>query len=431
MYLYIATFGYNYMINRLTTKYDVDKIFTAMVTYRDVKISVIGELENYVDKVYKALHPLVDGMVVLSTCNRFEVYVSSYNYDKVVTTLRRVIGNYFRYFKIIKGEKAIKHLFKVASGLDSAILGEEEILEQVLQAWRRARKSGYTDEILDMIFNDAIKTGKRARSETGISKGAIGYPEASVSLAIKTLGSLDNRSILIIGSGLAAKKMLSSICSQFKPRKLIVATRTLRNAERLKNILCGKTRTVVNLNSLKEIKELFDVTFIATKGNVDLNVKSKVIIDISVPPLVTKDGRDNVIIYNIEDVENVAKSLLRNKFEDVVRVEKIIEEELKNTKMKLLYRSADVAISHIMTFAKEVAERELKRSSSKLKCFDENKDELNIMIWSYTKKVFRPLIFFIRDLMVNERYDVLNHLLSYYFKHSHLGLGEDNGSEHN
>ncbi len=147
------------------------------INYKNAPYEIIGSLANIRDEVYKALETLVDEIVILNTCNRFEVYTSS-NSNIVEEALRNILGNRFSHVKILKGVDAVKHLLRVTADLESAILGENEILGQVKRAWLEALENGYIrgNGLLHQVFHRAVLAGKRVRSETGISRGVIGYP---------------------------------------------------------------------------------------------------------------------------------------------------------------------------------------------------------------------------------------------------------------
>jgi glutamyl-tRNA reductase len=211
------------MINLPESPYSLNRLASFTITHRMTNLEVIGHLNSYVDKVYRTLYPFVDGLVVLSTCNRFEVYIDNTRPDEAIKSLRDVLGKLYDIGRILRGVEAVRHLYEVASGLDSVIVGEWEILEQVKSAWNKARREAYSSRLLDYVFHGAIVTGLRVRRETGIAQDVEGYPEAAVKLALSKASKAER--ILIVGAGKAARGMVKTICSRLKPKAMIIASR--------------------------------------------------------------------------------------------------------------------------------------------------------------------------------------------------------------
>lgn len=160
--------------------------------------SILRRLRNY-DNIPEAM--------LLSTCNRTELYMVIENPHEAIpfikSLLKHLAGEHYQsdYFYNLNGTNCVKHLFRVASSLDSLIVGEGQILSQIKNAYQIARNNGMTDTILNTIMNKAIAVGKRVRTETKIAYSSVSVSSAAVDLAIKILGDLSKSQILVVGAG--------------------------------------------------------------------------------------------------------------------------------------------------------------------------------------------------------------------------------------
>ncbi len=402
------------------------------INYKNAPYEIIGSLANIKDEVYKALETLVDEIVILNTCNRFEVYTSS-NSNIVEEALRNILGNRFSYVKILKGVDAVKHLLRVAAGLESAILGENEILGQVKRAWLEALENGYIrgNGLLHQVFHRAVLAGKRVRSETGISRRVIGYPQGAVVLASRVLGSLDNRSILVIGTGEAGEIIVDSVCEKYKPSRLIVASRApLRATELADSCDSASSKVGIHVGDLRRYLEGVDIVFVATNSPAAVDAKSlmesrAIIVDISTPSIVKRVERKS---YVIDDVEKIAREGLEARRREVPRVEAILEEELRIMKRELAMLSVDDIIKLLMSYAEEVLRHETKVTINSLRK-RRVEDALEIAFKSYARKLYRPIILALRDVALGaDVIEALRHrVLHEYSKRTSGSQGENNG----
>lgn len=378
-----------------------DNITLYTINHKSAPYEVIGSLANVKDEVYKALEALVDEVVVLYTCNRFEVYINSRNNNIVEETLRNVLGDRFSYARILRGVEAVRHLLRVAAGLESAILGENEILGQVKRAWLEALENGHIrgNGPLHQIFHRAVLAGKRVRSETGISRGVIGYPQGAVVLASRVLGPLDGRSVLVIGAGEAGEIIVDSICKKYKPARLIVASRTpSRAAELAESCEAAGSKAGIHVGDLKRYLDGVDIIFVATDSPEVVDTKSlmesrAVIVDISTPPIVKRvEGKS----YVIDDVEEIAREGLEARKREVPKVEAILEEELRIMEREVAMLSADELIKLLMSYAEEVSKHEIGVTINSLRKRSPE-EALEIAFRSYARKLYRPIILALRD----------------------------------
>src|SRR5215467_8577906 len=177
--------------------------------------------------------------VVVSTCNRAEIYAAA-DTDAAAETCARFIADYHAlpwervapHIFVLRGAEAARHLFRVAAGLDSLVVGEPQILGQVKEAFAAATGVKHTGALTTRLFNTAFTVGKRVRSETGLGEGAVSVSYAAIALAKKIFGDLKGRAVLILGAGEMAKLTGIHLQSQHV-KQITIASRTLQTAQNL------------------------------------------------------------------------------------------------------------------------------------------------------------------------------------------------------
>ena len=180
---------------------------------------------------------ILRGAVILSTCNRVEVYASAESTEKGIEKIENFISRYHEtdrqnfspYFYRYEGKEAIKHLFSVACGLDSLILGERQILDQVRHAFLEAESISFTDCLLKETFNHAASLAKRVHNQTKISEGKVSVGSVAIDFIKEKIGTLSGRNILIIGVGKVTELVLNHLKKE-KPKVVFVSNRTFDKA---------------------------------------------------------------------------------------------------------------------------------------------------------------------------------------------------------
>ena len=279
--------------------------------------------------------------VMLSTCNRTEFYLveqTSDAYDHTRSLLSDRLGEDISPFVYVhRDQEAVAHLFAVAAGLDSMVLGEAEIHGQVKAAWEQCRAE--SGPLLNRMFQSALLAASRARTETGIGRGAASVSSAAVQVAKKIFGGLSGRRAMILGAGDAAELALSCLLSE-GVKVAIVANRTHERARALAEQHGG---TAVHYDecweSLREVDVLLCSTAspipVVTVERVRENVEARggrplCILDIALPrdvePAVGE--LDNVFLYDLDDLKSAAAANLERREEDLPAARRIIAEEV-------------------------------------------------------------------------------------------------------
>lgn len=315
---------------------------TAPVELRE-KLSFSPTLLKQTLQEIKEKNPRFE-IVILSTCNRTEIYTASEENMESWSTqfLITIFGqDSLKKYLYTKSEKEMNaHLFAVAAGLDSLVIGENEILKQVKDAYALSHEFSLTGKIFNVLFQRAIYVGKLVRTETGISRGALSVGSVAVNLAEKIFGDLRESTLLLFGAGKMAELSARYLASK-KIKKLLVANRTLENARSLAEKFQAQALSLeegLNLLSLADVviasvsgsEPFLKKVFVAETMRKRQN-RSLFIIDIGVPRNVesTIHQLDNVYLYNIDDLETIVRENREHRRKEVEKAEKIIEEKAK------------------------------------------------------------------------------------------------------
>jgi glutamyl-tRNA reductase len=284
--------------------------------------------------------------VVVSTCNRAEIYAAA-DADAAADVCARFIAEYHAvawdtvapHIFVLRGAEAARHLFRVAAGLDSLVVGEPQILGQVKEAFAAATGVKHTGALTTRLFNTAFTVGKRVRTETGLGEGAVSISYAAIALARKIFRDLKGLNVLILGAGEMAE--LTGVHLQAQQVKHItIASRTLSTAEALAAQLGGRA---VPWTALSSALTAADIVVTATGATEPVLTKTRIedamrprrgrplfIIDIALPRDVEADAGslDQVFLYNIDDLQAIVQENMARRAAELERAETIVSEEL-------------------------------------------------------------------------------------------------------
>ncbi len=354
----------------------------------------------------------VEECLILQTCNRIEIYVVSED-DNTID----VVKNYFanralqhseeaaRAIETAADDEAFDHLLRVTSGLESMVIGEDQVLNQTWDAYLEAEKAKTLGPILKHLFNRAMTVGRRVRNETGINKGAVSIGSASVELAVRLLGNLENKKILVMGAGeigtLVAKALARRCLSP-----IFIANRTFDRAVKLAEDLNGKA---IKFNQLDEAFVDSDVVicstsaphYILTKIQVTklmlqrVNPNDVVIIDISNPRNVEKTVQEvpKTKLYNIDDLQLIADKNKLERQKSIDKAIKILNEELVVLEQDMKSLSVRLIISTLLSQAEQVRQKELATALNMMGEVDEREKKILEDLTSILlKQTFVPIV---------------------------------------
>ncbi|MBP2641182.1 MAG: hemA 1 [Firmicutes bacterium] len=387
------------------------------LNHKTAPVEVREQFSFSEEQIRVALHhmreqDMIDECVILSTCNRTELYAvvtdvqEAYpvlcTYFKKMAASDPQVGEYFFYYV---EEACIRHLFRVASGLDSLVIGEGQILSQVKDAYAIGRDAGTTRTVLNTLFNRAIAVGKKVRTETRIAYSAVSVSYAAVELAKKTFGDLSQSNVLILGAGemgeLTARHLVAN-----GVKTVFVSNRNYDRAVRLAENFKG-----VAVPFDRFMKAAVDADIVITStGAPHYIVRSRevahimpkrkgrpiIFIDIAVPRDVEPEvaAIAGVSLHNIDDLEAVVESNLRGREKEALIADGIVEEELAELVAKFRYLSFQPTLALLKDKAERIRQREMKRALAKLPdCTAEERKVLENMSKMLVRKLLRePMI---------------------------------------
>ena len=289
---------------------------------------------------------LVREGVIVATCHRSEIYGVSEDeqpFERITTLMSTWRGldvaEVTRASFTREGGEAARHLFRVASGLDSMALGESEVLGQVRQALRVAKEAGSTRAVLHRMFESAVAAGKRVRTETEIARHPLSVASIGLELATKVFGDMAERTVLVLGAG-DTGALFAEQAAAAGVRDIRVANRTATRAEALAARLGGKAVPWDDLpGALPEADVVVGATSspdpVITRADADAAMRRRrgrpmFFLDLAVPRDIAPDVKDvyNVFAAGIEDLEGVAEENRRRRSREIPQAEAILEEEL-------------------------------------------------------------------------------------------------------
>lgn len=381
------------------------------LNHKTVPVEIREQFSIPEESAKSGLHHLKDQnfikeAVILSTCNRTEIYAVLEDHrakENLLDLFLTLSGNtevnpdYFFYYK---NRDCIRHLFEVVSGLDSMVLGESQILNQIKTAYTWALAEKATRTILNTLFHRAIRTGKRVRTETRISTAAVSVSYAAVKMAEKILGSLDNRSALIFGAGDAAELLVKNLQGKGL-KELIVTNRHPERAEALAEAFGG--RTVPFHDALEEAGDV-DILITATGATqyivkawdvrnfmMKRNNKPLVAIDIAVPCDIEPEVGNirNVSLYNIDALQDIVENNMKFRKGEAERAKLIIEEEIQSIEERFTYLTTRPVMVSLADKAEQIRARELKRAMGKMPAISEDDSKI---IENMTHMIIRKIL---------------------------------------
>jgi glutamyl-tRNA reductase len=362
------------------------RIVNLRVTHKKASIPVLEALVfKDLPKALKEICTLegVNESVIIQTCNRVEIFAVvptehwlTAGAEMAEYWRRRAGFNFEHFYDILEknfNSEALTHLLRLASGLESMIVGEDQILGQVQDAFNEAKENGTVGPILERSFDKAIKVGRDVRTETNVSKGTVSVGSAAVGLAEEILGELKDKKIIIIGAG-ETGELVGKALADREHAVIFVANRTYKRGIELAKVLGGQAVKFDRVNEFLTDVDLAIVATAAPHSVITRDLMNRVleerkgkkllIIDLSQPRNVDKDvsSLPTVELRNIDDLRGIAQSNLEMRLEEVGKAEEIIQDELKSLELMLQREQAEPIISAIWSSAEEIRRRELTKA---------------------------------------------------------------------
>ncbi|HHT0594042.1 TPA: glutamyl-tRNA reductase [Legionella anisa] len=325
--------------------------------------------------------PEVSEAAILSTCNRTEIYCATHDSQVIAHWLTKEhklpLDSLSPFFYMHKGNQGIKHLLRVASGLDSMMIGEPQILGQMKQAYQHACNLGAIKTELRPIFEYVFSASKRVRTQSGVGTNPVSVAYAAVQLIGQLFTDYKSLNVFLIGSGETAS-LVAKYLRQQGVERFMIASRTLENAEKLANLFNGKT---IPITDIAEYLPQADVIVSATNCPIHFINKSLVeqalnqrhhspmfFLDLSVPRDVEENIKElgEIQLYNIDDLQTMIDKGMEERRYAALHAEQLIDEELNKYIRKHRSLKAKKVICDYRSQMQDLAQKELQRALKKL-----------------------------------------------------------------
>jgi glutamyl-tRNA reductase len=342
----------------------------------------------------------IEEVIVMATCNRTEFWLWATDVTLAANSVMRLLGAEYglklcewKHFYRLLDEASLLHIFRVASSLDSMVVGEPQVVSQVKEAWRQAQKVGASGRFLDAVLQKALTVSERVRSETAIGSAAVSIPYAAVELALQIFGTLENKKVLLVGAGqlseLSARELLNHGATSVG-----VINRTLEHAaelaaklggvaiplqERWKHmaeadIIISSTSSPHTILSREEVEVMIREREVRGRKNQPL-----VIADIAMPRDVDPAVRSvkGVFLYDLDDLENVPYHNADERETAVAAAQKILLDEARGFRRKLLQAETGVpTVVALRLRLDEFGQQELDSFRQEKGPFSKDQDEI-------------------------------------------------------
>jgi glutamyl-tRNA reductase len=378
----------------------------------------------------RRLPPELGGGAILSTCNRTEIYLASersIGRHEAVAALAAAHGQpapegIAFYHK--DGAEAVRHLFRVAAGIESLVIGESEILGQVREAFSAATAAGSGNAVLARLFHSALRVGRRARSETEIGAHGLSVSALAVSLSRRLLGDLRRKTVLVVGAGEAGQRCAGALVQNGVGR-LLVTTRRSGLAEDIARELNGVAIPFVELSSaLAEADVVITATAapeaIISAEAVTAAMRSRperplLIVDIAVPRDVEAAARGvpNVHLFDIDDLQAAAEANLEARRREVGAVEAIVDDEAARFQTWLEGQRVAPTIASLRRRAEATRRTELERTLARLSHLDQaDRKRIEAMSEALVKRLLHEPVTRLRDSASERHVEALRELFA-------------------
>jgi len=400
------------------------------LNYRTAPVAVrehfwIGESRRYEALVQLSRAEGIEEVIVMATCNRTEFWLWANDVTLAANSVMRMLGSEYglklcewKHFYRLLDEAALLHIFRVASRLDSMVVGEPQVVAQVKQAWQQAQKVGATGRFLDAVLQKALTVSERVRSETAIGQASVSIPYAAVELTCQIFGTLENRKVLLLGAGemgeLSARELLDRGAGSVGA-SLVVINRTLEHAVKLASELGG---VAIPFEERWQHMAEADIIICSTscphtilsREEAESMVRKRVargrkdplvIVDIAMPRDVDAKVRDvrGVFLYDLDDLENVADQNAGEREAAAAEAQKILQAEAHGFRHKLTVESVVPTIVALRVRLDEICRQELDSFREESGPFAKDQDEmLNAIMSRMTQRIAGSLARELKEL---------------------------------
>jgi glutamyl-tRNA reductase len=394
------------------------------LNYRTAPVAVrehfwISENRRYEALVHLSHAEGIEELIVMATCNRTEFWLWANDVTLAANSVMRLLGAEYglklcewKHFYRLLDETALLHIFRVASSLDSMVVGEPQVVSQVKQAWQQAQKVGATGRFLDAVLQKALTVSKRVRTETAIGNAPVSIPYAAVELARQTLGTLNDKKVLLLGAGkmseLSARGLLNHGASSVR-----VINRTLAHATELATKLGG---VAIPFEERWQHMAQADIIISSTscphtilsREEAEIMIRQRknkdqplVIVDIAMPRDIDSAVRDvkGIFLYDLDDLENVVDHNAGEREAAAAEAQKILQFEAQGFRRRLMAERVVPTIVALRSRLDEICRQELDCFRQENGPFSQDQDEmLNAIMSRMTQRIAGSLARELKEL---------------------------------
>lgn len=360
------------------------------LSYKKADAEIRGKFslgnEAKTDVLEQAKNEGVSSLVVISTCNRTEIYGFAQHPFQLIKLLcdnsQGSVEEFQQVAFVYKGKEAINHIFRVGTGLDSQILGDFEIISQLKSGFVESKSKGLANAFMERLVNSVIQASKKIKNETELSSGATSVSFASVQYIMNNVQDVSNKNILLFGTGKIGRNTCENLVKHTKNEHIVLINRTKEKAEKI----AGKFNLVVKDYDVLPLEvPKADVLVVATGAPVptidkDMLVLNKplLILDLSIPKNVHDNVRelDNVTVVHLDDLSKITDDTLENRKRHIPAAEMIIEEIKDDFISWMNARKFAPTIHALKEKLNSIKETELSFQRKKISNFDEEQAEI-------------------------------------------------------
>ncbi len=372
----------------------------------DFKIADIGSMENSyakLDALNEKIHNNVKILeeVKIKTCNRYEIYLITEKDVNIPTTT----------FIVEKGDHAINHLLRLASGLESMIMGEDQILGQIKEARKKAIKEETIGPKLEKVFTKAIHVGQSIRKNTHINEGGVSVGSGAVELIEEKYGTLKGKNVLIVGAGEMGTVVAKALLDK-ETNAIVVANRTYDKAQELAHDLNG---IAIKFKKMDESLHKIDILISATGAPHPLidkkrlsflpeeHLQNMIMLDLANPRDIQEDVKElKVQLYNLDDLRYIRDKNVEKRVKEAEKAETIIADETILLKDALKQMEITPILSSLNVEAEKVRKNELEKTLNMIDLSEKDVKKLEMLTHSIVDKMLFNIIKNLKEAVVND-----------------------------
>ena len=396
-------------------------ILNLRVDHKIADIQSMESISKEMDELFWKLQEKysIGEYVEISTCNRKEYYIN----NDYIPEDEELLSHENKSIIIEYGPSAVKHLLRMTSGLESMIVGEDQILGQVKDAKNNAVKNHHCGKVLDLVFTKAIHVGQVVRNKTNINKGSVSIGSAAIDLVEKHFGDLEGKTVLVIGAGKMGKLVAKALAEK-NLNAIFVANRTFYVAVELAKDLGGEA---ILFNELEKYLATADLVISATSAphiiitkerllGIERNYDDLIMVDIANPRDISEDVKDlGVKLFNIDDLREIADENTNLRIKEFGEAENIIDEEFILLKESFKIMEVEETLASLRSSMEDIRQRETQKATVKLSDVDGSAKVLDNLTNSIVNKIFFDISKKLKQAAKDDRDDIVS-AADYLFK---------------